>query len=62
MKLRKDLALRTKNMSLPYSLSVSMGVKEFPPDGKSKLMDAIEEVDEIMYREKEEYHKKKSKA
>ena len=61
-KLKQDLALRTKTMSLPYSLSVSLGVKEFPPDGKAKLMDAIEEVDEIMYKNKEEYHKKKSKS
>lgn len=60
-KLKEDLAQRTKNMSLPYSLSVSMGVKTFDPDKDAKLMDAIEEVDEIMYKSKEEYHKKRSK-
>ena len=60
-KLRKDLALRTKNMSLPYSISVSLGIKVFSPDAKAKLMDAIEEVDEIMYKEKEDFHRKKAK-
>ncbi len=60
-KLKKDLAQRTKTMSLPYSLSVSMGIKEFLPDKNAKLMQAIEEVDEIMYKSKEEYHRKKLK-
>ncbi len=60
-RIKKELAQRTKTMSLPYSLSVSMGIKEFPPDKNAKLMQAIEEVDEIMYKSKEEYHRKKSK-
>jgi len=56
-KIREDLKLRTKTMSLPYELSVSMGAKIFLPNEKTQLLEAIEEVDEIMYKNKTQYHK-----
>ena len=59
-KIKEDLETRTKNMSLPYELSVSMGTKIFMPNEKQNIMQAIEEVDEIMYEYKTAYHKKNS--
>ena len=56
-KIKEDLKQRTKIMSLPYELSASMGAKTFPPNEKSELLQAIEEVDEIMYKNKTQYHK-----
>ncbi len=56
-KITEKLALRTKSMSLPYPLSVSMGEKSFMPKENENLMKLIEEVDSIMYKKKQEYHK-----
>ena len=56
-KIKEDLKLRTKIMSLPYELSASMGAKTFLPNEKSELLQAIEEVDEIMYKNKTQFHK-----
>ena len=56
-KIEKTIAEKTKIMSLPYQLSASIGAKLFEPNEKLFLLDAIEEVDELMYKKKKLYHK-----
>ncbi len=54
-----DLQKRTKNMSLPYQLTVSLGQKIFDFSENLSLSEAITQVDEIMYEDKKEYHRRK---
>ena len=58
-KIKDELDSRTKSMSLPYELSVSIGSKTFKANEKTSLLQAIKEVDEIMYVNKTNFHKKK---
>lgn len=53
------LAENVKKMSLPYEITVSLGEKVFNPNEQNDLMEAIKVVDEIMYKNKTEYHKNK---
>lgn len=56
-KIKEKLEEKSKRMSLPYKLTVSMGGKIFKPREKTYLLDAITEADKIMYVEKEAFHK-----
>lgn len=44
-------------LALPYDLTVSLGAKTFQPGEKHDLMDAIKDVDQIMYKNKKKFHK-----
>lgn len=57
--IENDLQKRTKNMSLPYQLTVSLGQKLFDFSENLTLSEAITQVDKIMYEDKKEYHRKK---
>lgn len=52
-----ELSRKTKNMSLPYKLTVSIGQKAFASSQKITMQKAIDKADEIMYLHKTEYHK-----
>ncbi|MCQ2241667.1 GGDEF domain-containing protein [Treponema sp.] len=56
-RIKDDLAKRAEKMSLPYNLTVSTGLKFFKSGEKATLLDAIEEVDEMMYKNKIQFHK-----
>lgn len=51
------IAQKTSVMHLPYNLSASLGALSVPPNSEMTLEDAIHEVDEIMYKNKQDYHK-----
>jgi len=53
----KELNEQAKKMALPYNLTVSLGEKVFSPNQKSSLLEAINEVDELMYQNKQQFHK-----
>lgn len=48
---------KTSVMHLPYNLSASLGSLSVPANSDLTLEDAIHEVDEIMYKNKQEFHK-----
>lgn len=54
--IKKDLAERTKKMSLPYTLTISSGQKIFDANSCLELSEAIKEVDALMYQNKLKYH------
>lgn len=60
-RIKNKLVEKSKSMSLPYKLTASFGQKIFAPKEKTYLLDAIKEVDEMMYIEKEKFHKKGKK-
>lgn len=43
-------------LKLPYNLTASLGSKLFPPDTAYTLDEAVEIVDELMYKEKMKFH------
>lgn len=49
-----------KRMKLPYNLSASVGILTVSPDDEINFNDAISKVDQIMYEQKQIYHKKKN--
>ncbi len=49
---------KTSVMQLPYNLSASVGTYSVPPTSNLTLEEAVEKVDEIMYKVKEEFHAK----
>lgn len=53
----KALKKRVDRMALPYSVTISFGVKLVTPDDKITLNEAINEADEIMYQAKKSYYK-----
>lgn len=55
--INKKLKSYVEKMSLPYELSVSLGVAAVPPDTTASLAFEIDKVDEIMYMQKKEFHK-----
>lgn len=57
--INKGLLERGNKMSLPYKVSVSIGLSLVRPDSVNPLCDEINKVDEIMYKHKKEYHEKK---
>ena len=56
--IKNRLASKTSVMHLPYNLSASVGTYSVPPQADLTLEQAIENVDNIMYEQKQEYHKK----
>lgn len=60
--IKKELKDKTTTMSLPYKLTVSLGAKVFRPNEKTYLLDAIKEVDEIMYENKTAFHQQEDKS
>lgn len=48
---------KTEVMQLPYNLSASIGSLSIPSNSDLTLEQAVEEVDEIMYKKKQEFHK-----
>lgn len=56
--IKDDLMNRTTKMSLPYALTISSGQKIFNSDYDLNLSKAIDEVDELMYKNKSKYHGK----
>ncbi|MCQ2591742.1 MAG: GGDEF domain-containing protein [Treponema sp.] len=55
--IKNGLAKRTLSMSLPYELTASIGAKLFEANEAASLNDAIQAVDEIMYKNKNKYHR-----
>lgn len=51
------IAKKTSVMQLPYNLSASIGTLSVPSNSDLTLEQAVEEVDEIMYKKKQEFHK-----
>ena len=49
---------KTSVMQLPYNLSASVGTYSVPPTSNLTLEEAVEKVDEIMYKVKEDFHAK----
>ena len=48
---------KSSTMHLPYNLSASVGTLSVPANSPLSLEEAIEEVDEIMYEQKQMFHK-----
>lgn len=60
-KIRNFIEAEETKMNLPYHITISCGTKVFNPKENALLSDAINEVDDIMYIEKKEFHKKLGK-
>ena len=56
--IKERLTKKTSVMHLPYNLTASVGTYSVPPQTDLTLEQAIENVDNIMYEQKQEYHKK----
>ena len=56
-KIKERLAQKTSVMRLPYNLSASVGTYSVPSTSDMTLEQAIETVDDIMYKQKQEFHK-----
>ncbi|MBR1639249.1 MAG: GGDEF domain-containing protein [Treponema sp.] len=56
-KIKERLAKKTSVMHLPYVLSVSVGTYNVPSQSPLTLEQAVENVDSLMYTQKQEYHK-----
>lgn len=59
--IKKRLALKTANMQLPYNLTASVGTYSVPPQSELTLEQAVETVDNIMYEQKQAFHKEDDK-
>ncbi len=55
--IKQRVAKKTSTMHLPYNLSASVGTLSVPPNSDLTLEQAVEKVDEIMYIQKQEFHK-----
>ncbi|MBR5401920.1 MAG: GGDEF domain-containing protein [Treponema sp.] len=55
--IKERLATKTANMHLPYNLSASVGTYSVPPQSELTLEQAVETVDNIMYEQKQAFHK-----
>ncbi len=49
-------------MHLPYNLSASVGTYSVPAQSDLTLEQAVENVDNIMYEQKQAFHKEDDKA
>ncbi|MBP5520430.1 MAG: GGDEF domain-containing protein [Treponema sp.] len=56
-KIKERLAAKTNVMKLPYNLSASVGTYSVPPQSDLTLEQAVETVDNIMYEQKQAFHK-----
>ena len=59
--IKKRLASKTSVMHLPYNLSASVGTYSVPPQSDLTLEQAVENVDNIMYEQKQAFHKEVDK-
>ena len=59
--IKKRLASKTSVMHLPYNLTVSVGTYSVPPQSELTLEQAVETVDNIMYEQKQAFHKEDDK-
>ena len=59
--IKKRLASKTSVMHLPYNLSASVGTYSVPPQSDLTLEQAVENVDNIMYEQKQAFHKEDDK-
>jgi len=57
-KIRNFISAEETKMNLPYNITISCGIKVFEPNEHELLSDAVSVVDDIMYIEKKEFHKK----
>ncbi len=55
--IKKRLASKTSVMHLPYNLSASVGTYSVPAQSNLTLEQAVESVDNIMYEQKQAFHK-----
>ena len=55
--IKERLEKKTSVMHLPYKLSASVGTYSVPPQMELTLEQAVENVDNIMYEQKQAYHK-----
>ena len=56
-KIKERLASKTAVMHLPYTLSASVGTYSVPANSDLTLEQAVENVDSIMYEQKQAFHK-----
>ena len=59
--IKKRLASKTSVMHLPYNLSASVGTYSVPAQSNLTLEQAVETVDNIMYEQKQAFHKQEEK-
>ena len=59
--IKERLAKKTSVMHLPYNLSASVGTYSVPPQMELTLEQAVENVDNIMYEQKQAFHKEHDK-
>ena len=55
--IKKRLESKTAVMHLPYKLSASVGTYSVPAQSELTLEQAVENVDNIMYEQKQAFHK-----
>ena len=55
--IKERLAKKTSIMHLPYNLSASVGTYSVPAQMEITLEQAVENVDNIMYEQKQAFHK-----
>ena len=55
--IQERLKAKTSRMRLPYSLTASVGTYSVPPQSTLTLEEAVENVDSIMYEQKQAFHK-----
>ena len=56
-KIKERLAQKVSVMHLPYNLSASVGTYNVPSQSPLTLEEAVENVDSLMYSQKQEFHK-----
>ncbi len=61
MQIKERLRSKTSVMRLPYTLSASVGTYSVPANSDLTLEQAVETVDNIMYEQKEAFHKEDDK-
>ncbi len=59
--IKERLASKTSVMHLPYNLTASVGTYSVPPQSELTLEQAVETVDNIMYEQKQAFHKEDEK-
>ena len=59
--IKERLQSKTSVMHLPYKLTVSVGNYSVPPQSELTLEQAVENVDNIMYEQKQAFHKEDDK-
>ena len=60
--IKEKLLSKTSVMHLPYTLSASVGTYTVPANSDLTLEQAVENVDNIMYEQKQAFHKEDDKA